>query len=431
MPTRTTIDRLCDHVDSDVTISGWLYNKRGSKKLQFLLVRDGSGICQSIVSLADVGEQTFNVAGAISQESAVEVTGRVNADGRAPGGHELHLSSITVLHESPEYPISPKEHGTDFLLKHRHLWLRSRKQHATIRIRGTVKRAIQDYLDNAGYLNVDAPIFTPSACEGTTTLFKVDYFGDEAYLTQSGQLYNEASAMAHGKVYCFGPSFRAEKSKTRRHLTEFWMVEPEAAYADMEDMIQLSEGMICHIVERILEDRQEELKQLERDPAVLEAIQAPFPRISYDEAVASLQQKGHEIAWGGDFGAPDEVALVNGLQRPLVVHRFPTQIKAFYMQPDPEQPEVVLGFDILAPEGHGEIVGGGQRADSLQYLEQQLNTHNLPQEAFEWFLDLRRYGSVPHAGFGLGLERTVAWMCGTHHVRETIPFPRMLHKIYP
>jgi len=341
------------------------------------------------------------------------------------------VTGLRVVHAAPEYPISPKEHGTDFLLKHRHLWLRSRKQHATLRIRGTVKRAIRDYLEDQGYLNVDAPVFTPAACEGTTTLFEVNYFGEPAYLTQSGQLYNEATAMAFGKVYCFGPTFRAEKSKTRRHLTEFWMVEPEAAYSDMEAMIRLSEGMICHIAQRVLEERGPELEQLERDPATLEAIKAPFPRMSYDASIKLLQEKGHELEWGSDFGAPDEVALMEDQTCPMVVHGFPSAIKAFYMKQDPERPEVVLGFDILAPEGHGEIVGGGQRADSLEFLEQQLSAHKLPRESFEWFLDLRRYGSVPHAGFGLGLERTVAWMCGTHHIRETIPFPRMLHKIYP
>ena len=434
-PVRIAIAEAGKHVGETVRISGWLYNLRKSGKIVFPLVRDGSGIMQCVAVKSNVDEQVFESLKNLTQESSVTVTGAVRAEPRAPGGYELDVQTAEVHQRVPEsdpYPITPKEHGIDFLMDHRHLWLRSKRQHAIIRIRHEVEKAIRDYFDSHGFTLVDTPIFTPSACEGTTTLFEVNYFEDEkVYLTQSGQLYNEADAMAFGKVYCFGPTFRAEKSKTRRHLTEFWMVEPEMAYATLEDVKQVAEELIVYVVGRVLENRRADLQALERDVTKLEAIQAPFPRISYDEAVRTLQAKGSEIQWGGDFGGADETLLSEDYDRPVMVDRYPSQVKAFYFQPDPERPEVALGVDILAPEGYGEIVGGGQRIHDLDLLLKRLEEHHLPREAFNWYIDLRKYGSVPHSGFGMGIERFVAWMCGIEHIRETIAFPRMLYRTRP
>jgi asparaginyl-tRNA synthetase len=432
---RVRIADAGQHVGEQVEIAGWLYNLRRSGKIAFPQIRDGSGIIQCVAVKSQVPEEVFEAITHLTQESSLLVRGKIRAEPRAAGGYELDLESIEVLQRVPEdrpYPITPKEHGVDFLMDHRHLWIRSRRQHAVLRIRAEVIRAVRDYFDSNGFLLVDCPIFTPAACEGTTTLFEVDYFEDEkVYLTQSGQLYNEANAMAFGRVYCFGPTFRAEKSKTRRHLTEFWMVEPEMAYATLEDVKRVSEELICFIARRVLENRKPELAALERDPAKLEAIQAPFPRITYDEAIGILQRKGSEIQWGGDFGGADETLLSEEFDRPIFVEKFPSGIKAFYFQPDAERPELALGVDLIAPEGYGEIIGGGQRIHDLALLQRRIAEHNLPAEAFEWYLDLRRYGSVPHAGFGMGIERCVTWMCGIEHLRETIAFPRMLYRTRP
>lgn len=429
---------LCHHVGEEVTVKGWLYNARSSGKILFPQVRDGSGIVQCVVVKSAVRPEVWETLDRLGQESSLVVRGRVRADARAPGGYEIDVVDAEVVQAATGYPITPKEHGIEFLLDHRHLWIRSRRQHAILRVRHTVVRAVRDFLDSEGFILCDAPILTPAACEGTTTLFEVNYFEDEkAYLTQSGQLYNEATAAAFGRVYCFGPTFRAEKSKTRRHLTEFWMVEPEMAYATIDDVMELSERFLTAIVARVLDERREELKTLERDTTPLERVAPPFPRLHYDEAVRLLQQ-GYEsgalatrFEWGGDFGAPDETYLSQQFDRPVMVHRFPAAVKAFYMARDPERPELALGVDVLAPEGYGEIIGGGERATSLEFLEEQIRAHDLPRDAFEWYLDLRRYGSVPHAGFGMGIERCVAWLCGVEHVRETIPFPRMLYRLRP
>ena len=432
---RIAIENASQYDGRRVEIAGWLYNLRRSGKIIFPLLRDGTGIMQCVAVKANLSEKCFNDLRDLTQESSVIVRGRVRAESRAPGGYELDVEDAETVQRVPEerpYPITPKEHGTEFLFDHRHLHLRSRRPHAILRVRHEIIRAIRDYFDSNGFTLVDTPIFTPAACEGTTTLFEVDYFEDEkVYLTQSGQLYNEATAMAFGKTYCFGPTFRAEKSKTRRHLTEFWMVEPEMAYATLEDVKRVAEELICFIVGRVLERRRRELETLERDISRLEAIRAPFPRISYDEAVAILQRKGSEIQWGGDFGGADETLLSEEFDRPVMVDRFPASIKAFYFQPDEQRPDVVLGVDVLASEGYGEVVGGGQRIHDCELLLQRIREHNLPQEAFEWYLDLRRYGSVPHAGFGMGVERTVAWLCGLDHIRETIAFPRMLYRTRP
>ena len=425
------IEHVSKHVGQEVTIRGWLYNKRSSGKLVFLLVRDGTGTIQALVSRADVGDDLFALADRLTQESSLEVTGTVREDKRAPGGYELTVRTIAEVGGSEEYPIGPKEHGIEFLMDHRHLWLRSSRQHAILRVRHEIVRAIRDFFNDRGFTNVDAPILTPNACEGTSTLFETDYFDDKAYLTQSGQLYMEAAAMAFGKVYCFGPTFRAEKSKTRRHLTEFWMVEPEVAYASLDDAMQLAEDMIVFIVSRVLERRASELAALGRDVAKLESVRSPFPRLAYDEAVDRLKAAGHPFEWGGDFGAPDETVLAEQFDRPFFVHRFPAVVKAFYMKRDPNDERLALGADLLAPEGYGEIIGGGEREDDLAVLERRIEEHALPRSAFEWYLDLRRYGTVPHAGFGLGLERTVAWICGIEHVRETSPFPRLMNRISP
>jgi asparaginyl-tRNA synthetase len=432
---RITVAEAGKHVGETVSIPGWLYNLRRSGKICFPQLRDGTGVIQCVAVKSNLPEETFEALKNLTQESSLIITGKLRAEQRAPGGYELDVEQAQIVQRVPEedpYPITPKEHGTDFLMDHRHLWIRSRRQHAILRVRAEVIRAIRDYFDSNGFVLVDTPIFTPAACEGTTTLFEVDYFEDEkVYLTQSGQLYNEATAMAFGKSYCFGPTFRAEKSKTRRHLTEFWMVEPEMSYADLDDVKTVAEELIVFCVGRVLENRRHELQELERDIAKLEAIKAPFHRMSYDDAVAKLQAKGSEIQWGGDFGNADETLLTEDLDRPVMVDRFPTGIKAFYFETDPNRPEVALGVDIIAPEGYGEIVGGGQRAHSLDVLLKRLEEHNLPKEAFDWYLDLRKYGAVPHGGFGMGVERFTAWMCGTEHIRETIAFPRMLYRTRP
>jgi asparaginyl-tRNA synthetase len=420
------------HVGEEVRVQGWLHNKRSSGKLQFLIVRDGSSFAQAVMAKAAVPPEAWAAGEAMGQESSLELTGKVKADSRAPGGYEVDVTGLSVVHATHDYPITPKEHGTAFLMEHRHLWLRSQRQHAVIRIRHAVVKAVRDFLDDSGFTLVDTPIFTPAACEGTTTLFGVPYFDEgTAYLTQSGQLYNEANAAAHGKVYCFGPTFRAEKSKTRRHLTEFWMVEPEIAFAHLQDAITVAQDLICSVVARVLETRKEELKTLERDVTKLEKVQAPFPWLHYDEAIKLIQSKGSETQWGSDFGGTDETVIAESYDRPVVVHRFPSAIKAFYMEPDPERPELSLSADILAPEGYGEIVGGGERMSSAEHLLRRIHEHQLPEEAFRWYIDLRRFGSVPHAGFGMGIERVVTWICGLEHLRETIAFPRMLYRIYP
>jgi asparaginyl-tRNA synthetase len=427
-----SIDEIAAHAGQEVTLRGWLHNRRSSGKIHFLTVRDGSGFIQCVLSKKAVGDEVFARADHLGQESAVIVHGVARADARAPGGYEVDVSGLEVVSASENYPITPKEHGPDYLLDRRHLWIRSPRQQAILRVRHEVIDAVRDFFNSRGFVLADTPIFTPAACEGTTTLFPVQYFDDEtAYLTQSGQLYNEANAMALGKVYCFGPTFRAEKSKTRRHLTEFWMVEPEMAYADLNDVMALAEGLVVSVVSRVLDRRQTELKVLERDTTRLEAVQAPFPRVSYDEAAEKIRAAGLPFEWGGDFGAPDETALSQQYDRPVCVHRYPSAIKAFYMKPDPERPEVALCVDVLAPEGYGEIIGGGQRLDDYELLLQRIHEHKLPQEAFEWYLDLRRYGSVPHGGFGMGIERVVSWICGLEHLREAIPYPRMLYRIYP
>jgi asparaginyl-tRNA synthetase len=435
---QTYIRDVANHVGEEITIRGWLYNIRSSGKLIFPQIRDGSGIIQGVVFKKNVPEQVWKDFEGLTQESSLVVRGRVRADERAPGGFELDVTGAEILQVAEAYPITPKEHGVEFLMDHRHLWLRSRRQHAILSIRAEVIRAVRDYFDSNGFLLMDTPIFTPLACEGTTTLFAVDYFEDaKAYLTQSGQLYNEATAAAFGKVYTFGPTFRAEKSKTRRHLTEFWMVEPEVAYADLDDVMHLAEDFLTFVVRRVLENRRKELTELERDTAKLEKVVAPFPRLQYEDAVKMLQE-AHErgeletrFEWGGDFGSPDETYISSQFDRPVMVHRYPTAIKAFYMKPDPERPELSMSVDVLAPEGYGEVIGGGQRAEDLSYLLKQIHDHGLPEEAFDWYLDLRKYGTFPHGGFGMGIERCVSWLCGIEHIRETIPFPRMLYRLKP
>ena len=428
------IEQIARWEGQEVTIRGWLYNLREAGKLLFPIFRDGTSLLQGVVAKNAVSPEVFSLAKGLTQESSLLVTGTVRADARAPGGYELDVSHLQVVQLVPAeepYPITPKEHGIEFLMDHRHLWLRSQRQHAILRIRHEICKACRDYLDGEGYTLVDAPILTPAACEGTTTLFETPYFDEKAYLTQSGQLYSEAAVAAFGKVYCFGPTFRAEKSKTRRHLTEFWMVEPEAAFATLEDMMDLAERFVSYIVKQVLEKRRAELKVLERDMSRLEQIEPPFPRITYDEAVKILERKGSDIRWGGDFGGTDETLIGEEFTKPVLVHSFPASIKAFYMQPDPERPELALGVDMLAPEGYGEIIGGGQRVSDYNLLLRRIQEQNLPRESFEWYLDLRKYGSVPHAGFGMGIERAVAWICGLEHVRETIPFPRMLYRLRP
>ena len=426
------IEDIGRHEGEEVTIKGWLHNRRSSGKIHFLILRDGTGFIQGVMSKAAVGDEMFKAADHLSQETSVVVTGTARADKRAPSGYEIDVKHVEMVGESHEFPITPKEHGVDYLLDRRHLWIRTERQQAILRIRHEIINAVRDFFNGRGFILADTPIFTPAACEGTTTLFPAQYFDDQtAYLTQSGQLYNEANAMALGKVYSFGPTFRAEKSKTRRHLTEFWMVEPEMASADLNEVMELAEDLIVSVVGRVLDKRRRELTVIERDVSKLEAVQKPFPRISYDAAVKTLQAKGLPIQWGGDFGGPDETTLSEEYDRPVMVHRYPAAVKAFYMKPDPERPDLALGVDVLAPEGYGEIIGGGERLADLDLLLQRIKEHDLPQEAFEWYLDLRRYGTVPHGGFGMGIERVVAWICKLEHVRETIPYPRMLYRLYP
>jgi len=426
------IEDVSQYDGQSVTVRGWLVNRRSSGKIHFLQIRDGSGFLQAVVSKAAVGAEAFGRADHLSQESAIIVHGTVRADSRAPGGYELDVSGLEVVSQAHDFPITPKEHGVDFLMDRRHLWIRAARQQAVLRIRHEVIDAVRHYFNSQGFVLADTPIFTPSACEGTTTLFPVQYFDDAtAYLTQSGQLYNEANAMALGRVYCFGPTFRAEKSKTRRHLTEFWMVEPEVAYANLDDIIALAEGLVTAVIARVLDARGRELKALERDTSTLEKITKPFARVSYDDAVRILREKGLPFEWGGDFGSPDETALSEHFAGPVCVTGYPTAIKAFYFKPQDGRPEVSLSVDVLAPEGYGEIIGGGQRIDDLDLLVRRIEEHHLPKEAYEWYLDLRRYGSVPHAGFGMGIERVVAWICGLEHLREAIPYPRMLYRLYP
>jgi asparaginyl-tRNA synthetase len=436
----TTIAEIGKHEGQSVTLRGWLYNLRASGKLLFPQFRDGSGVIQGIVPKNAVTPEVFEAIKTLTQESSVIVEGNVRADKRAPGGYELDVSNVQVVQRVPEsdpYPITPKEHGTEFLMEHRHLWVRSQRQASILRVRAEIIKAVRDFFDERGFTLTDPPILTPAACEGTSTLFPVDYFEEQAYLTQSGQLYIEATAMALGKVYSFGPTFRAEKSKTRRHLTEFWMVEPEVAYAELDDLMDLAEGLITFVVKRCLERRRSDLQAIGRDISKLEKIAPPFPRISYDDAVKNLQE-GHakgaleaKFEWGGDLGSPDETYLSAQFDKPVMVHRYPAKVKAFYMEPDPQRPELALCVDVLAPEGYGEIIGGSQRMASHELLVQRIHDHELPEEAFKWYLDLRKYGSVPHGGFGMGIERVVAWICGLEHVRETIPFPRMLNRLYP
>jgi asparaginyl-tRNA synthetase len=436
----TTIREIGQYEGQVVTIRGWLYNLRESGKLLFPQIRDGSGVIQGIVPKNQVSPELFDALKNLTQESSLVVTGKVRADKRAPGGYELDVTDANVIQRVPEgdpYPIALKEHGIDFLMENRHLWVRSPRQTAVLRVRAEIIKAVRDFFDERGFTLTDPPILTPAACEGTTTLFPVDYFEEQAFLTQSGQLYVEATAMALGKVYSFGPTFRAEKSKTRRHLTEFWMVEPEVAYARLDDIMALAEELVAFVAQRVVERRREDLKTAGRDPAMLEKIKAPFPRISYDEAVKMLQDAHAagkvetRFEWGGDFGSPDETYISSQFDRPVMVHRYPTVVKAFYMEPDPQRPDVALCVDVLAPEGYGEIIGGSQRIGSYELLLKRIHEHQLPEEAFKWYLDLRKYGGVPHAGFGMGIERVVAWMCGLEHVRETIPFARTLHRLYP
>jgi len=429
------IEELKKHVGEEVEIRGWVYNKRSSGKVRFVIIRDGTGFLQCVMVKSNLADEVFELYDELSLETSVIVKGKAREDRRAPGGVELELQDLKIMGKSVNFPI-PKVREDNIpdvgvLLPIRHLWLRTRKQWALMRIRHTVEKAIHDFFDKNGFIRIDAPILTPSACEGTTTLFETDYFGEKAYLTQSGQLYMEAACMAHGRVYCFGPTFRAEKSKTRRHLMEFWMVEPEIAYAELPDIMENAERFVSYIVERVLEERKEELKTLERDTSKLEHVSPPFPKISYTEAVEILKKKGFKFEWGEDFGGDEETAISEEFDKPVIVHRYPAKIKAFYMKRDPQNPELALCMDMLAPEGYGEIIGGGQREDSLEELEKRFDEYDLPKEAYEWYLDLRRYGTVPHAGYGLGIERTIAWISGIKHVREAIPFPRLLEKIYP
>ena len=415
----------------EVVLRGWLYNKRSSGKLHFLQLRDGSGVVQCVVFKGDVEDELFERCDHLPQESSLVVHGQVRQEARSPIGYEVGVRHLEVVQEAKPYPITPKEHGVSFLLDHRHLWLRSMRPGAILKIRSEIGKACRDFMETRGFVLVDAPIFTPAACEGTSTLFETAYFDDTAYLTQSGQLYMEAAAMALGKVYCFGPTFRAEKSKTRRHLTEFWMIEPEMAYCDLEGAMALAEDMVLYVLDRVLDRRREELKLLERDTAKLERVSQPFPRLTYDEAIDRLTALGSDIAWGSDLGGDDETLLASEFESPVFVHRYPSAVKAFYMKEDAQDRRLALCMDLLAPEGYGEIVGGGQREDDLAVLQHKIATHQLPEEAFSWYLDLRRYGSVEHAGFGMGIERVVAWLCGVKHVRETIPFPRMMQRLYP
>jgi len=425
------IEEIGAYKDQDVEVRGWVYNKRSSGKVRFILVRDGTGILQTTVFSQEESHPLFKKFDELTQETSLIVRGRVREDKRAPGGVELSLQDIEIIQIAQDYPITPKEHSTPFLMEHRHLWLRSRKQHAVLQIRAEVIKAIRDFFDERGFRLMDTPILTPSACEGTTTLFETQYFDQKAYLSQSGQLYNEATAMAFGKVYCFGPTFRAEKSKTRRHLIEFWMVEPEVAFALLDDIIELGEDLILFMIERVLTNRKADLEELERDTKPLEQIKKPFPRLTYEAALPQLQEKGSMLQWGEDFGAPEETIISDIYPSPVCITHFPAKIKAFYMQPDPKRPELALAVDFLASEGYGEIIGGSQRIHDLELLERRIKEIGIPRDAYQWYLDLRKFGTVPHSGFGLGVERTVAWICKVKHIRETIPFPRLLYRIYP
>ncbi|GIP37423.1 asparagine--tRNA ligase [Paenibacillus sp. J31TS4] len=428
---KSTIREVSSHVGQTVTIGCWLNNKRKSGKIQFLQLRDGSGYIQGVLVKSEVTPEVWEAAANLTQESSLYVTGVVNEDTRSQSGYELSITGIEPIQIAHDYPITPKEHGVDFLMDHRHLWLRAPRQRAILIIRSQIIRAVQQFFDDRGFHLVDPPILTPSSCEGTTNLFHTKYFEEDAYLTQSGQLYMEAAAMALGKVYSFGPTFRAEKSKTRRHLIEFWMIEPEMAFVNHDESLKVQEEFIAYVVQSVLENCKHELETIGRDVSKLEKIQAPFPRISYDDAIKFLQENGHEIQWGEDFGAPHETAIAESYEKPVFITKYPAAIKAFYMKPDPERPEVVLCADMIAPEGYGEIIGGSQRIDDPQLMEERFREHELSEEAYQWYMDLRKYGSVPHSGFGLGLERTVAWICGLDHVRETIPFPRLLYRLYP
>ncbi|GGM23078.1 asparagine--tRNA ligase [Paraliobacillus quinghaiensis] len=429
---KTTIDQVAKHLGQEVTIGAWLANKRSSGKIAFLQLRDGTGFIQGVVVKAEVAEETFNLAKSITQETSLFVTGTVVEDTRSPFGYELQVKEIEVIHQAVDFPITPKEHGTEFLMDNRHLWLRSKKQHAIIKIRNEIIRATYQFFSENGYIKVDPPILTGSAAEGTTELFHTQYFEEEAYLSQSGQLYMEAAAMAFGKVFSFGPTFRAEKSKTRRHLIEFWMIEPEMAFMDHEESLQVQENYVSYLAQSVLTNCQLELKTLERDVTKLEKIKAPFPRITYDKAIDLLKEKGFDdIEWGEDFGSPHETAIAESFDQPVFITHYPADIKAFYMKPDPDRPEVVLCADLIAPEGYGEVIGGSQRIDDLELMKKRYEEHQLTSDAYKWYLELRQYGSVPHSGFGLGLERTVAWLSGVEHVRETIPFPRLLNRLYP
>ncbi|WP_040951137.1 asparagine--tRNA ligase [Gorillibacterium massiliense] len=431
MSTKCTIREVSKYVGEEVTIGCWLHNKRSSGKIQFLQLRDGTGYIQGVAVKNEVSPETWEDAGRLTQESSLYVTGTIREDARSQSGYELTITSVEVIQITEEYPITPKEHGVDYLMDHRHLWIRSPRQRAILVIRAEIIRAVQQFFDTRGFHLVDPPILTPSSCEGTTNLFHTKYFDEDAFLTQSGQLYMEAAAMALGRVYSFGPTFRAEKSKTRRHLIEFWMIEPEMAFVDLEENLQIQEQFVSHIIESVLNNCRKELETLERDISKLEKIKAPFPRITYDEAIEYLQSQGFDIPWGEDFGAPHETAIAEKYEKPVFITHYPTGIKAFYMKPDPTRPEVVLCADMIAPEGYGEIIGGSQRIDDPELMEERFVEHQLSKEAYQWYLDLRKYGTVPHSGFGLGLERTVAWVCGLDHVRETIPFPRLLNRMYP
>jgi asparaginyl-tRNA synthetase len=431
MAEKIHIKDVAQYENREVTLQGWLYNKRSSGKLRFLLVRDGTETIQCVVFQGDVSETSFQNADLIQQESSCRISGLVKKDLRSPIGYEIQVTSLEILQLAQDYPIAKKDHGIDFLMDHRHLWIRSSLQHAILRIRHEIIRAAREFFDQRDFVLIDTPIFTPNAAEGTTTLFSTDYFGSNAYLTQSGQLYGEAAAMAFGKIYCFGPTFRAEKSKTRRHLTEFWMIEPEVAFYDLNDDMQLAEEFVTHMVKSVLKNRMAELKKLERDVNKLEKIDTPFPRLHYDEAAEILKKAKTDFTYGNDFGAPDETVISDKFDRPVIVHHYPAAIKAFYMKRDPQNDFYALAMDMLAPEGYGEIIGGSQREDDYDTLLQRIRTHKLPEDAFQWYLDLRKYGSVPHAGFGLGIERTVSWICGLKHLREAIPFPRLMQRIYP
>lgn len=431
MAVQCMIREVGAHAGETVRIGCWLHNVRSSGKIVFLQLRDGSGYIQGVVVKSEVPEEVWTAAKSLTQESSLYVSGVIREEARSQSGYELTVTGIEIIQITQDYPITPKEHGVDFLMDHRHLWLRSPKQRAVLIIRAEIIRAVQEFFDTRGFKLVDPPILTPSSCEGTTELFHTKYFDEDAYLTQSGQLYMEAAAMALGRVYSFGPTFRAEKSKTRRHLIEFWMIEPEMAFVDLDESLRIQEQFVSHVVQSVLANCRKELEALERDISKLEKITAPFPRITYDDAIKFLQERGHDVPWGEDFGAPHETAIAESYEKPVFITHYPTSIKAFYMKPDPNRPEVVLCADLIAPEGYGEIIGGSQRIDDPELLEARFAEHELSKEAYQWYMDLRKYGTVPHSGFGLGLERTVAWICGLDHVRETIPFPRLLYRLYP